>query len=79
MEGKREGCLQLVEGQVGGEEMERTSADNSVVKLGYERQEGVESTVAGGYLASWGGRGCGCACVCFKWKQACLDVNYSSQ
>lgn len=73
VEGKREGCLQLVEGQVGGEEMERTSAGNSVMKLGYERQEGVESAVARGYLASCGGGGaCVWVCVCVFQMEASL-------
>lgn len=55
MEGKVEGCLQLGEGRVGGEEMEKTSVGNSVVKFGCERQQGAQRAVAGGYLAHWQG------------------------
>lgn len=67
VEGKLEGYLQLAEGRVGEEEMERTSVGNSVLKFGYERQEGAERAVAGGYLAYWEVCMCTLVCVCVGW------------
>lgn len=67
-EGKLGGCLHWLREEweaVGGEEKARTSAG----KAPGSREGGAWRA-----FGIWRG-----VCVCFKWEQACLDINDSSQ